>query len=165
MLNLGYTLGPELQSRRLMQPVFTPERWPLMSDNPYAAGNVIDSASNVGPGGLSPEVVKKTEAIIKDARQFWLAIILCFFCSGIGLIIICPWYLIRLLQWRSLAKQHPFLTEPNAPTGSLPKRFQSAKLKLILGIVFGLLTFVVLIGLLLPAISAAREAAEAANQR
>ncbi|KLU04964.1 putative signal peptide protein [Rhodopirellula islandica] len=136
-----------------------------MSENPYAAGNVSETSFSPGTGGLPPDVVKKVEAIIKDARQFWLAIVLCFFCSGIGLVIIFPWYLFRLFQWRSLAQQHPFLTEPNAPTGSLPKRFQSAKLKLILGIVFGLLTFGLLVGLLLPAITAAREAADAANQR
>lgn len=105
--------------------------------NPYAspthAGPVVDAHN------LPPEVVSKAEAIIKDAGQFWLAIIICICCSALGSIIIGPWYLVRLLQWNSLSSAHPQLREMGAPPNSLAARFQGAKIKLIIGMSFGVL--------------------------
>lgn len=119
--------------------------------NPYSP-----PMSNYGPprqGFVDPGTVQKAEAIIKDAGQFWLAILMCIFCSALGSIIIAPWYLVRLLQWNSLATRQPMLVDPNVPKGSLAQRFQAAKIKLILGICFGgvaflisLVTILVLIG-------------------
>ena len=98
--------------------------------NPYASpvgvGPVVDSH------GLPPDAVSKAEAIIKDAGQFWLAIIICLCCSGIGSLIIGPWYLVRLLQWNSLSSAYPYLQQPG-PANSLATRFQGAKVKLIIG--------------------------------
>ena len=88
---------------------------------------------------------KKIEAIIKDAGQFWLAIILCVFCSGLGALIIGPWYFVRLLQWNSIARSQPLLLDPNVPRGSVAQRFQSAKIKLIIGIGFGALIFLLFV--------------------
>lgn len=109
--------------------------------NPYASpmpdGPVVDAHN------LPPDVVKKAEAIIKDAGQFWLAIILCLCCSGIGALIIGPWYLVRLLQWNSLSSAYPQLRELGAPPTTLAARFQGAKIKLIIGLCFG----VVMLGL------------------
>ncbi len=115
-----------------------------MSDdpnNPYAAPQANTPAAPPQTN-LDPVTQKKVEAIVKDAGQFWLAILMCIVCSALGSIIIGPWYLVRLLQWSSLAKSHPVLMTPDSPRGSLPQKFQSAKIKLIIGILFGGLIFI-----------------------
>ena len=107
--------------------------------NPYAPGTGAGITSISGE--FDPDVEKKIEAIIKDAGQFWVAIVLCFLCSGIGILVIGPWYLVRLVQWNSLNNQYPSLKDPHAPPGSLARRFQSSHWKLIAGIVAGVLLF------------------------
>ena len=107
--------------------------------NPYASP---ESASSTASGlSIDPASLKKIEAIIKDAGQFWLAILMCIVCSALGSIIIGPWYLVRFLQWNSMSHAQPMLLEPNAPRGSLAQRFQSAKIRLIVGMSFGALIF------------------------
>jgi hypothetical protein len=104
------------------------------SPNPYASpvhvGPMVDSHQ------MPPDAVAKAETIIKDAGQFWLAIIMCFCCSGIGSLIIGPWYFFRLTQWNALSSTYSYLREPG-PANSLAARFQGAKTKLIIGISFG----------------------------
>ena len=116
----------------------------MSSDNPYAPpAEAVPAAYR--PPKLDAADHKKVEAIVKDAGQFWLAIILCMLCCGIGApLIVLVWYLIRLLQWNKFAKKYPELTIPNAPPGSLPARFQSSKWKLIVGIGFGCAFFALL---------------------
>lgn len=121
--------------------------------NPYTS-----PMANFGgprPGGVDPRTVEKAEAIIKDAGQFWLAILMCFLCSALGSVIIAPWYLVRLLQWNSLAKSQPMLLDPNVPQGSLAYRFQAAKIKLIIGICFGAVAFLVTVVTIIVLISSA----------
>jgi hypothetical protein len=107
--------------------------------NPYASP-VTDSAA-ASSLNIDPASLKKIEAIIKDAGQFWLAILMCIVCSALGSIIIGPWYLVRFLQWNSMAKAQPMLLTRDVPRGSLAQRFQSAKIKLIIGMSFGALIF------------------------
>jgi len=110
--------------------------------NPYAPPKPLPAErTGVNRGDFDAVTFKKIEAIIKDASQFWIAIILCFVCSALGLVLIGPWYLVRLLQWNSIARTHPKLIVPNAPPNSLEQRFQSAKIKLIIGLCFGLAVF------------------------
>jgi len=108
--------------------------------NPYAPPSTV--TETVSPGHFDPVSLKKIEAIVKDAGQFWIAILMCIFCTGLGSIIIGPWYLVRLLQWNSLAKADPRLLDPAVPRGSIAQRFQSAKGKLIAGMSFGVFIFV-----------------------
>lgn len=117
--------------------------------NPYAAPVTGDATGPAigAPSNIDPPSLKKIEAIIKDAGQFWLAIIMCIVCSALGSIIIGPWYLVRFLQWRTIAREQPMLLDPNVPRGSVAQRFQSAKIKLIIGMSFGALIFM-LVGLL-----------------
>ncbi len=103
--------------------------------NPYASPTL--RAADPLDVAIDPVAIVKAKAIIKDAGQFWIAILLCIFCTGLGAIIIGPWYLIRLVQWSSLARSQPMLVDPNVPHGSIAQRFQSAKPKLIIGICFG----------------------------
>jgi hypothetical protein len=111
--------------------------------NPYAAPQAPPSAAP--ETAVDPASLKRIEAIIKDAGQFWLAILMCFFCTGLGAVIIGPWYLVRLVQWNAIARGQPMLLDPNVPRGSLARRFQSAKTKLIIGIAFGAVTLLLAI--------------------
>lgn len=106
--------------------------------NPYTAPQTTPGASGHNPqDSILPEDLKKVEAVAKDAGQFWLAILMCIFCSALGSVLISPWYGIRLSQWYSLKGRYPQLLDPNAPPGSIQKQFQSAQWKLIVGICFG----------------------------
>ena len=117
------------------------------SPNPYASpaavGPVVDSHQ------MPPDAVAKAETIIKDAGQFWLAIIMCLCCTGLGSLIIGPWYFFRITQWNSLSSTYSYLRE-QAPPGTLAARFQGAKTKLIIGMSFGIVmlcVWAVIIGL------------------
>ncbi len=87
---------------------------------------------------IPAEDLKKIEAIIKDAGQFWLAMVICVLCSGIGMFIIPIWYGVRLVQWGRFSSRYPFLLSPGAAPGSLPQKFTSSRWKLIVGLVFGI---------------------------
>lgn len=118
----------------------------MTEPNPYAAPT--SEPAFAAPEGIDPASVRKIEAIIKDAGQFWLAILLCMVCTGFGAIIIGPWYFVRFLQWNSLARDQPALLTPGAPRGSLVQRFQSAKTKLVAGMGFGAFVLLLLVGVL-----------------
>jgi hypothetical protein len=94
---------------------------------------------------LDPATLRKAEAIIKDAGQFWLAILMCIFCTGLGTMIIGPWYFVRLMQWNSIARLQPVMLNPSAPRGSLEQRFQSARVKLVIGMSFGVVVLLLVI--------------------
>jgi hypothetical protein len=113
--------------------------------NPYASPQA--DVTYASEAYADQATLRKIEAIIKDAGQFWLAILMCIFCTGLGAIIIGPWYFVRLIQWNSIARAQPMLLDPAVPRGSLAQRFQSARIKLIIGISFGALIF--LLGFLL----------------
>lgn len=100
--------------------------------------------------------MQKIEAIIKDAGQFWIAILMCIFCTGLGSVIIGPWYLVRLLQWNSLAQREPLLLDRTAPRGSVAQRFQAAKGKLIAGMVVGATIFLLAVVAMAVAVATAK---------
>lgn len=108
--------------------------------NPYASTSIPIEANNI-PAGVDPVLLAKINAIVKDAGQFWLAMIMCLCCSALGSIIIGIWYAVRLMQWNAIANNQAWLMVPDAQPGSLPAKFQGARTKLIIGMVFG---FVVL---------------------
>lgn len=120
-----------------------------MSDsnqNPFAAPQTGMSSASGWSG--DPQSSPKIEAVIKEANQFWIALLLCLFCSGIGSLIIGVWYIVRLFQWNGLARANPALLERGAPPGSLPFRFQTARTKLIIGVCAGFAILLVQIALL-----------------
>ena len=122
--------------------------------NPYASPSTpAADLPTVDPnaGRISTQDARKIAAIIKDASQWWLAIILCLFCTAVGMIVVGPWYGFRLVSWHSFAKKYPFLLEANPLRGSTAYKFQSAKWKLLCGLIIGLfLAGLVFIGLVLP---------------
>ncbi len=113
--------------------------------NPYES-----TAFPLGPEALAVDTVllAKVNAIIKDAGQFWIAILLCILCSALGSLIIGIWYAVRLKQWYAIAKSQPLLMEPNVAPGSVASKFQGAKIKLIIGMVFGIVIVLALISYL-----------------
>lgn len=119
------------------------------NSNPYEspAADVVHETIDFGP--IADKDLEKTRAIIKDAGQFWLAILLCILCQAVGAVIIGPWYGVRLMQWKGISKKYPKLLTPNSPAGSLPQRFQSAQWKLWVGLAVGLLLAILVFGLLL----------------
>ena len=122
------------------------------SENPYAS----PTAESVLPDPFSDLQIpqadrKKLNAVIKDGNQFWLAILLCFLCSALGFVLIGPWYLVRLMQWRSLGKTYPILLQADPIVGSIPQKFQSARSRLLLGLIFGLGIALLLLSLILAA--------------
>ncbi len=110
--------------------------------NPYAAP--LTEVADQPELNIDPVVLKKVQAIIKDANQFWLAMLLCLFC-GVAPIIIGPWYLVRLVQWSSVARTQPMLLAAHAPPGSLARQFRSAKTKLMIGVCFGAVMFLLVL--------------------
>lgn len=114
----------------------------LNQNNPYAppssTATSYDASTTTGPMGdelpfvIDPADRKKLDTVIKDAGQFWLAIVFCFFCT-IAALIIPFWYMLRLFQWSGLAKKYPDLLVDGAPTGSIQAKFRSSQWKLIVG--------------------------------
>ena len=113
--------------------------------NPYAAPVNVETAANDLPFDIGAADRKKVDAIIKDAGQFWLAIILCIICTGIASIIVPFWYLVRLVQWNGLAKKYPGLVVHGPPPASLQAKFKSSQWKLIVGMVVGGIVFLGLV--------------------
>jgi hypothetical protein len=103
--------------------------------NPYAP---TVSSAVADTSGVDPVLLAKVNAIIKDAGQFWIAMVLCLLCSALGSLVIGIWYAVRLMQWNAIAKSQPLLMDPNAAPGSVAAKFQGAKTKLIIGMVFGI---------------------------
>jgi hypothetical protein len=111
--------------------------------NPYAPTPTPIGTEYAVP--MDAATLKQFDAIVKDANQFWIAILLCLLCSGIGSVLIGVWYLSRLVQWNSMSKAYPLLMVENPPPGSMAARFQAAKAKLIIGLVVGIvLLFLIL---------------------
>jgi len=107
-------------------------------DNPYAPTSLTKHTNPPETElGIPEPDLKKARAVVKDADQFWLAILLCFFCTALGLILIGPWYLIRILQWKSLGARYPILMDAGALPKTFPYRFQRARTKMIIAIAFG----------------------------
>lgn len=118
--------------------------------NPYAPTPTPSHIGTEYAVPMDPATVKKFNAIIKDANQFWIAILLCLLCSGIGSVVIGAWYLARLLQWNAMNKAYPLLMVENPLPGSMAAKFQAAKVKLIVGLVFGVvMLFLVLLYILM----------------
>ena len=116
--------------------------------NPYAAPLAETVHAQVKIGKIPERDLAKIGAIIKDAGQFWLAIILCILCSLLGAAIIPIWYGIRLVQWSNMSKKYPGLLTPNSPPKSLPSQFQSAQWKLWVGLGVGFVLAILIFGTL-----------------
>jgi hypothetical protein len=119
--------------------------------NPYAAASVVSSPHG-GTLVKDPVIIKQAEAVIKDAGQVILAVLIGFMCTGLAAFVIGPYYLYRLHCWNRLAQRCPALVAAGAPLGSLEQRFQAAKGKLMVGVTIGAILFAIIVGALTMAI-------------
>ncbi|PHS09134.1 MAG: hypothetical protein COA78_12240 [Blastopirellula sp.] len=124
----------------------------MTDENPYASPAITNEEAPQSDLRMDEADQKKIAAIIKDAGQFWVAIILCVFCIGLGGFIVPIWYLVRLLQWNKFAKKYPELVNPNSPKGSVAAQFRSSQWKLIVGIAFGVVFFLGFVVYMLPSV-------------
>ena len=109
----------------------------MSSTNPYSTPQPGGGAFSPQANAIDPLDRTKIDAIIKDASQFWLAIVICIFCSALGSLIVPIWYFVRLQQWNQLAKKYPSLAHPRSQA-TPPNAFRSAKWQLTTGIVAGI---------------------------
>jgi len=112
----------------------------MTDPNPYAAPT-SPTLDQPDPSSiiLEPKDMKRAEAVVKDAGQFWLAILVCVLCSILGALLIPFWYTFRLWQWNSLARKYPELVADGTPKNSFQAKFKSSRWKLIVAIVVGAL--------------------------
>ena len=107
-------------------------------DDPYAPTNPTEQFSfSETELGIPKADLKRAKAVVKDADQFWLAILLCFLCVALAPFLIGPWYLSRRLAWQSLGTKYPVLMDSSAPPNTFPGRFQRANTKLFIAFAFG----------------------------
>lgn len=110
----------------------------LHGDNLYSSPNATKTQNPKTDWVRIPDQeIEKIEAILKDAKQVTIGILMCLFLVAIGGFIIGPWYFYRAIQWNSFSKKYPFLVDPNAARDSLAGEFTSAKSNLYLGVIIG----------------------------
>jgi len=125
---------------------------PDTATNPYAAPTV--ASLQMQDHRYDPATQREVEAVIKDGGQVWLAVLIGFVCTAVAWIVICPWFLYRLHCWNTLSRNYPALLAPNVPPGSLEARFQSARSRLIVGVVIGAVMLFMFFGAIVAAIVA-----------
>jgi hypothetical protein len=99
---------------------------------------------------LTDRGAARAKAVASDAGYVWAAVLVPFCCPVVGLplfILMLPWYSYRLYCWYQLNDEFSELRYPNSlsPHGLLAANFQSAKWRLIVGVVFGVIYWAVLI--------------------
>ncbi len=120
--------------------------------NPYLSRTVDPNAVPATPQqiGIANYEVVKIEAILSDAKQVGVAILICLLCSLIGSLLIGPWYYKRFKEWERYSRRYPVLLDPNAPYGSLSQRFRDARSKLQTGYIFGFIILLIGVTMILP---------------
>ena len=113
--------------------------------NPYAAPS---APASVPSAAYAPAIVARAEAVIKDANQVWLAVLMGFLCTAFTWVLICPWFAYRLHCWSTLSRDCPSLLAPDVLPGSLEAKFQSARGKLVIGLVIGAVMLLMIVGVL-----------------
>ncbi|MCA9105792.1 MAG: hypothetical protein KDA83_10225 [Planctomycetales bacterium] len=99
---------------------------------PYEAKEVVEAEDSID------DATRKTiEAIIKDANQLVVVLVMCLCLTMLGTLVVMPWYSFRLWQWYSLAGRHPSLMVYRPPLGSFADQFQRAKANLWSGLFIG----------------------------
>lgn len=107
----------------------------MAADNPYqppvfADGGMQSTNLSEVDFRVSPEDLKKAEALINEGEQFWVAIVATIFNPLLGILLLGPRNFFLYLQWQTLAARYPVLTASDSVRGSLPDKFLKAKLKL-----------------------------------
>ncbi len=73
--------------------------------------------------------------MITDSQKVVLALVICLFLAFIGVLIVRPWYGLRLVQWHSLRSRYAVLRRRDA--SGFAEQFQQAKVGLWKGFLYG----------------------------
>ncbi len=126
------------------------DQTPTLETNPYASPRVITTSTSVSLN--DPTMIRRVEALLKDAKQVWWALLIGFFCTALAWVAICPWCIYRLVNWFRLAKEYPLLLSPEVSDASIERRFQRARVRLIIGTVISTAMLVGLVAVIALAI-------------
>jgi hypothetical protein len=134
-----FALGKRLET------VFERET-PRVITNPYAAPAIDAQPARVGVGetsvfDLTESGARQAKAVVDDAGAVHWMILLSACICGIAWAMMLPWYGYRLYMWHRLREQFAELRQPNAFSthAEITARFPEARVRLIVGVVFGAL--------------------------
>ncbi len=138
--------GYHLESDRFLATVAEPNPTATTDSNPYASPVVTERSPNEPPVfDLTEAGVRRVKAVVSDAQMVFLVILLAWcLCAPIWLVML-PWYLYRLYCWYALNAQFAELRSPNSfsPHGELAAKFKGSRGRLLVGIVAGLLFWLI----------------------
>ncbi|GAB5402200.1 MAG: hypothetical protein Aurels2KO_04310 [Aureliella sp.] len=120
----------------------------MTQENPYSATSTTEDNWHGAQAEIDPKDRRKIEAIVKDAGQFWLALLMCILCSALGCVLIPIWYSVRLLQWNAMNRKYPALGAIDAAPGTLSAKFRRVPWKLVVGIAVGAVVLLFYVGIL-----------------
>ena len=121
----------------------------MSEQNPYASPSVIapvDPANDESRINFAQADSATANAIIVDARGFWIVFLLSIPCFAFGPLMALV-FVMRLVQWNQLAKKYPQLLDSDVTRKSFEAKFKAARWKLITGVVVGVVSFPALIAL------------------
>ena len=121
-------------NKRMQFVKFVTDFRPMNDDNPYSPPTTAWSTTRDDQSEIELNDLTKIRNLLSEANRFWIVILLCAFLGPILTVLMPIWYGARLSQFGKLAKQYPSLLNQDARPGSLEKKFQSAKWKLIAGV-------------------------------
>lgn len=143
--------GYHLQFRRHLQteiasqpPAPEPEATET-NPNPYAPPRALQTNDERLNLQLTEADANWARVIVSDAQYMPWLLLASLCCCSIPLPLMLPYYAYRLANWTKLDAKFSELHSPNSfsPHGQLAAEFQDARFRLILGIVFGAIFYVV----------------------
>lgn len=115
---------------------------PTPDANPYASPQSEAHSELAGEpeGELPPAIVKQAEAVVFAAETLRGALLMVCCCAPLWYALL-PYYGFQLWRWFQLNGNYQTLAEPNSfsPHGELAVRFQEARIRLIAGVIVGLI--------------------------
>ncbi len=138
-------LRRHLQTEIASQPTAPEPEATETNPNPYApprALQTIDERLNLE---LTEADANWARVVVSDAQYMPWLLLASLCCCSIPLPLMLPYYAYRLANWTKLDARFAELHSPNSfsPHGQLAAEFQDARFRLILGIVFGAIFYVV----------------------
>lgn len=141
-LKLGVQLATSVEREEQSRP--TPVAEPPDA-NPYASPSLpAEQARHYSPGvvsDLTADGARRAEALVKDADTVWIVLLLAFTCCAPAGALALPWYAYRWYCWETLNSSFAELRSPHSlsPYGSFTGKFPAARVKLIAGVLLGVL--------------------------
>jgi hypothetical protein len=137
-------LGHRLQTQIVAQTTTEPETTEA-DPNPYAPPRAMQSNSARLCLELTEADADWARVIVSDAEYMPWLLVACLCCCAIPVPFMLPYYAYRLSNWTKLDAKFAELHSPNSfsPHGQLASDFQDARIRLILGVIFGAVYYIV----------------------